>query len=71
MMALIRQLLTTLLTLSITVPIYSNTYDAKTDESLAAIDPAFGPLVNIGDPAVPELKKELSAETRDTSTSES
>ena len=34
--------------------------EGKTDESLAALDPAFGPLVKIGDPAVPELKKELS-----------
>ncbi len=34
--------------------------EGKTDESLAAIDPAFGALVKIGDPAVPELKKELS-----------
>jgi hypothetical protein len=34
--------------------------EGKSDESLAAIDPAFGPLVKIGNPAVPELKKELS-----------
>jgi HEAT repeat protein len=34
--------------------------EGRSDESLAAIDPAFEPLVKIGDPAVPELKKELS-----------
>ena len=34
--------------------------EGKTDESLAALDPAFGPIVKIGDPALAELKKELS-----------
>jgi hypothetical protein len=31
----------------------------RTDESMAASDPAFEPLVKIGDGAVPELKKQL------------
>jgi hypothetical protein len=34
--------------------------EGKTDDSLAAIDPAFEPLVKIGNPALPELKKQLS-----------